>query len=89
MMPGAGTDGYICPDYNNGLVDYSEPCEVYSFGIVLAELLCGKLQYSLSGAINRRGQQTRLQLQSAVREIPHDTRAESGLNPWPAQCIER
>jgi len=70
-------------------VEYSEPCEIFSFGVVIAELLSGKLQYSLSSATNKRGQQTKLQLQSAVRDISYDRRAESESNPWPPECVDR
>ena len=38
-----GTAGYMCPKYKNSR-DYGERCEVYSFGIVLMELLSGKVQ---------------------------------------------
>lgn len=43
--PRYGTTGYTCPHYKKsaGMV-YDARCEVYAFGIVLLELLTGKLQ---------------------------------------------
>jgi serine/threonine protein kinase len=39
-----GTSLYMCPDYATGDDDYNAKSEIYSFGIVLAELLSGKVQ---------------------------------------------
>lgn len=39
-----GTPGYICPKYARGSLAYQASCDVFSFGIVLAELWAGMLQ---------------------------------------------
>ena len=39
-----GTPLYMCPHYATGVGDYNAKSEIYSFGIVLAELLSGKVQ---------------------------------------------
>jgi serine/threonine protein kinase len=39
-----GTPGYICPFYARGTVAYEAACDVYSIGIVLVELIVGRLQ---------------------------------------------
>ena len=38
-----GTDGYICRAYWNGMRPYQSACDIYSFGIVMVELLTGSL----------------------------------------------
>jgi serine/threonine protein kinase len=41
---GAGTFGYMCPKYKQGLIDeYEGACDVYSFGVVMFELITGRL----------------------------------------------
>jgi serine/threonine protein kinase len=39
-----GTSGYICPDYASVGFGYDTRCDIFSFGVVLTELLTGKLQ---------------------------------------------
>ena len=39
----AGTDGYICRAYWNGMRPYLSACDIYSFGIVMVELITGSL----------------------------------------------
>ena len=39
-----GTRGYVCPKYCTGAVSYDASCDIFSFGIVLAELWSGSLQ---------------------------------------------
>jgi serine/threonine protein kinase len=39
-----GTRGYVCPKYCTGAVSYDASCDIFSFGIVLAELWSGRLQ---------------------------------------------
>jgi Protein kinase domain len=48
-----GTPGYICPDYAQGDVPYTTACDVYSMGIVFAEMIVGCLQ---GGQSSRSGQ---------------------------------
>lgn len=38
-----GTDGYICRAYWNGMRPYLSACDIYSFGIVMVELITGSL----------------------------------------------
>ena len=38
-----GTDGYICRAYWNGMRPYQSACDIYSFGIVMIELITGTL----------------------------------------------
>jgi tetratricopeptide (TPR) repeat protein len=39
---GIGTKGYICPDYNDGEINYESSCDVFSYGVFLCELITGK-----------------------------------------------
>lgn len=39
-----GTLGYICPKFCTGMISYRASCDIFSFGVVLAELWSGKLQ---------------------------------------------
>jgi serine/threonine protein kinase len=41
-----GTPGYVCPNFarNYGQQPYSAACDIFSFGVVLAEVICGKIQ---------------------------------------------
>jgi serine/threonine protein kinase len=42
-----GTPGYTCPEYGQGdLKQYVAACDVFSFGVVMAELWTGQLQNS-------------------------------------------
>jgi hypothetical protein len=48
-----GTPGYICPVYSRGQLQYTAACDVFSIGVVFAELLVGTLQ---GGQSHDRGQ---------------------------------
>ena len=37
-----GSVGYICPEYNDGDIDYQSACDVFSFGVTLCEIITGK-----------------------------------------------
>jgi serine/threonine protein kinase len=39
-----GTFAYACPQYTSGAVGYEARCDIFSFGVVLTELLTGRLQ---------------------------------------------
>lgn len=39
-----GTRGYVCPKYCTGSMSYDASCDIFSFGVVLAELWSGQLQ---------------------------------------------
>lgn len=39
-----GSPGYICPSYLEGKIPYMPACDLYSFGIVMLELLTGCIQ---------------------------------------------
>jgi serine/threonine protein kinase len=39
-----GTPGYMCPSYVKGGTPYEAACDIFSFGVVLTELLTGRLQ---------------------------------------------
>jgi serine/threonine protein kinase len=39
-----GTRGYVCPKYCTGSISFKASCDVFSFGVVLAELWSGRLQ---------------------------------------------
>ena len=40
-----GTPGYICPSYSRAHKTFEASCDVYSFGIVMIELVTGCLQF--------------------------------------------
>jgi serine/threonine protein kinase len=44
-----GTPGYICPWYGKGTKSYVSACDVYSFGVMMLELITGCLQEGQSG----------------------------------------
>jgi hypothetical protein len=39
-----GTRGYMCHKYSGGMIQFNAKCEVYSVGIVLLEIMMGRLQ---------------------------------------------
>jgi len=39
-----GTPGYTCPSYVDGKIPYMPACDIYSFGIIMLELLTGCIQ---------------------------------------------
>ena len=69
-----GTPGYMCPHFMCTM-KYDAKCEVYSYGILLLELLSGCLQ----GYEDENGQQTYLD----ETALTADARIE-----WPAGCAE-
>ena len=71
-----GTLAYMCPDYCMGYSPYDQKSEIFSFGIVLGELLTGKLQQPPDVILN-------LKLHDSQR-FPADARA----GEWPAACSE-
>jgi interleukin-1 receptor-associated kinase 4 len=69
-----GTLAYMCPDYCMGYSLYDQKSEIFSFGIVLGELLTGKLQQPPSVIMQR-------MLHDEAR-LPADARA----GEWPPAC---
>ena len=65
-----GSIGYMCPSYCKGK-PYDDKSEVYSFGIVILEVLTGKIQ-------NKDG----ILVEECIDEIPADSRAGC----WPEEC---
>jgi hypothetical protein len=39
-----GSRGYVCPRYSMGVYKFEASCDVYSFGIVMIELVTGCIQ---------------------------------------------
>jgi len=68
----------MCPFYTEGSTAFDAKSELYSFGIVILEVLTGKLQGS-SGGSGRK-----LMLHRSVDSLTADIRAA-----WPAQCVGR
>jgi ubiquitin C len=71
-----GTLAYMCPDYGLGYAPYDQKSEIFSFGVVLGELLTGKLQQPPDIILNRA-------LHDSHR-FPADARA----GKWPPECSE-
>ena len=70
-----GTPVYMCPEYaTDG--PYDARSEIYSFGILMAELLTGQLQ-----------QAGDLKHSRNVDRFPPDPLAELGPVKWPAACV--
>ena len=76
-----GTSEHICPDYRLGNVkNYDATCEVFSFGIVLLELLTGQLH----GRVNENGKQVMLDaIVQENRALSADDRVQ-----WPAILVD-
>jgi Protein kinase domain len=70
-----GTPGYICPDYAQGDVPFTAACDVYSMGIVFAELIVGCLQ---GGQSSRGGQK----FGNFYRRYIHDTKRIDSYADW-------
>ena len=71
-----GTVGYMCPAYCKGKA-FDPKCEIYSFGILLLEVLTGSLQNSKDPSTGER-----CLLEEAIGDIPADPRA----GDWPVDC---
>ena len=69
----------MCPFYADGSTEYGVKSELYSFGIILLEVLTGKIQLSSDGDGKR------IVLHRSIPSLVSDTRAGS----WPADCMER
>eukprot|EP01036_Dinobryon_divergens_P031429 gene31429-40823_t len=74
-----GTPGYMCPSYNDTTTDYDAKSEVYSFGIVLLEIVTGSIQ----GSNGRDGKRLMLH-----RSLPI-LMAENRAGPWPEECVRQ
>ena len=71
----------MCPFYYEGATDYDAKSELYSFGIVLLEVLTGRLQGSFSGADKKK----KLMLHRSVSTLTADSRAGA----WNKECVAR
>jgi hypothetical protein len=70
-----GTLAYMCPEYCMGHSLYDQKSEVFSFGIVLGELLTGKLQQPPVVIMNR--------MLRDAEQMPADAHA----GKWPPACV--
>ena len=73
-----GTPGYMCPKYAMGGVGFDAKCEVFSVGVVLLELITGKVQGS--------GPDSGLYFQYVEEEEPVVPDARAGA--WQDACHE-
>jgi serine/threonine protein kinase len=66
-----GTPGYTCPEYESGeLPIYVAACDVFSFGVVMAELWTGKLQNSGATGNKKVNKKVNFHKKYAVKEEP-------------------
>ena len=72
-----GTPGYMCSYYNDGS-PYDAKSEVFSFGIVLLEVLTGILQGSMRSGKN-------IMLHRSIDSLTADVRAGT----WPEECVRQ
>ena len=73
-----GTPGYQCPDVLDGN-EYTISSEIFSFGVVLIELLSGKVQgYYKEGT-------KIINLARSVKKVPVDNRG----GEWPKECADK
>jgi serine/threonine protein kinase len=70
---------YMCPDYMAYGV-YSATSEIFSFGLVMAELLTGHLHYDPKAP-----QKLKLSNQRVLRDVPSDSRA----GEWPDAAVQQ
>ncbi len=76
-----GTQAYLCPAYVSGKArPFEARCEVFSFGLVMAEVLTGKIQGS-----NSEDGVTVDHAQDVVKIKDADARAGA----WPRQCVNK
>ena len=74
-----GTVGYMCPSYSTRDMLYDSKCEIFSFGIVLLEIITGCLQ----GCTDENGGQQYLEELMEDGLILPDVRIE-----WPDGCVD-
>ena len=77
-----GTHGYTCPAYKNREVVYDVKCEMYSFGIVILEVLTDSLQWSRDVYDNI------IRLHEILIPEGHVT-ADARAGAWPPDCVQQ
>jgi serine/threonine protein kinase len=75
-----GTNGYKCPHYQNFSFPYNRKCEIFSFGIVVIEVVSGKLQGDIIDGINN----SLADEVNSGKGLQEDLRA----GEWPAGCVK-
>lgn len=70
-MGAVGTFGYICPDYV-GSGDISSACDIFSFGVVMAELWTGKLQNHTPDGCKKKSNYYKIYANSGSRNMDDD-----------------
>ena len=73
-----GTPGYQCPEYVSEPSDYDATSEVFSFGVLLAEVFTGRLQNQ-----KVEGKRTKLKTKT-MKTLPCDGRAAA----WPVEAMQ-
>jgi serine/threonine protein kinase len=76
-----GTKGYTCPEYESGEVtQYEAACDVFSFGVVMAELWTGKLQNSGATGIKTAKKAVNFSKKYAKRKEPMNVDLDPALD---------
>ncbi len=85
----SGTPGYVCPTYSGSTtMEFDARCEIYSFGVVLIELLSGQIQGHHSPLNNKASL-----LPNLVTDIAEDERIRwpshvtNGMRLLAARCV--
>lgn len=73
-----GTAVYICPQYQNRDIEYEARCDIYSYGVVVLELLTGRV----NGRPWRQGRRTHFQLEQNEQRVP-----DSRCGIWPPEVV--